>query len=92
MNLDQIVKKLSLINPMIKDIQANNVEKLINFIIMTLHEELNEKQKKNSINIRTQDNQYNEQLTLNYFRKEFLSENQSIINNIFYGTSHSLTQ
>ena len=92
LSLDQIVKKLSLINPMIKDIQANNAEKLINIIITTLHKELNEKQNKNSINISIQDNQYNEQLTLNFFRKEFLSENQSMISNIFYGTSHSLTQ
>ena len=29
---------------------------------------------------------------LNYFRKEFLSENQSIVRNIFFGTTHSLTQ
>ena len=91
-SLNQIINKLSLINPIFIDAQANNAEQLINSIITTLHEELNEKKIQNNINKNTQANQRNEQMMLNYFRNEFLSENQSIVSNIFFGTTHSLTQ
>ena len=40
-----LIEKISNINPLFEDISTNNEKDLINFIIMTLHEELNETQK-----------------------------------------------
>ena len=39
-----LIDKISNINPLFEDISTNNEKDLINFIIMTLHEELNETQ------------------------------------------------
>ena len=39
-----LIEKISNINPLFEDISTNNEKDLINFIIMTLHEELNETQ------------------------------------------------
>ena len=39
--------KISSMNPLFEGVQANDAKDLVNFIIMTLHEELNTKQKQN---------------------------------------------
>ena len=64
--------------------KANDSKDLVNFIIMKLHEELNEKVEKNQTNA-TGLNQFDKNLMLNYFKKEFYKENKSIISDLFYG-------
>ena len=83
--------KISKMNELFKGVQANDAKDLVNFIIMTLHEELNEKQKQN-ININIQGYQDNEQYVLQCFYNMFNAENKSIISDIFYGYSHTLTK
>ncbi len=83
--------KISKMNPLFQGVQANDAKDLVNFIIMTLHEELNEKQKQN-ININVQGYQSNEQYMLQCFMNLFCAENQSIISNIFYGVTHTMTK
>ena len=83
--------KISTMNPLFKGVQANDAKDLVNFIIMTLHEELNEKQKQN-INMNVQGFQNNEKFMLECFKKMFYGENQSIISKIFYGITHTQTK
>ena len=79
-------------NPLFKGVQANDAKDLVNFIIMTLHEELNTGQKQNDMHMNLQAFQTNEQMMLNYFLKIFFSENKSIISDIFYGVTHTLSK
>ena len=79
-------------NPLFKGAQANDAKDLVNFIIMTMHDELNIGQKQNNMNMNLQAYQTNEQMMLNCFRNIFCSENNSIISNIFYGVTHTLTK
>ena len=75
-------------NPLFESNQANDGEDLINFIIMTLHEELN-KSKVDTNNYNNK-NPTNEPLMLNDFLIRFSKENCSIISDIFYGAKHSI--
>ena len=84
--------KISAMNPLFKGVQANDAKDLVNFIIMTLHEELNIGQRQNNMNMNLQAYQTNEQMMLNYFMQIFCSENKSIISDIFYGVTHTLTK
>ena len=85
-------KKISDMNPLFEGIAANDSKDLVNFIIMTLHEELN-KVKVNDAN--DQDyliDQTNKKLVLENFLKEFTSKNQSIISDLFYAMNCSITE
>ena len=84
--------KISAMNPLFKGVQANDAKDLVNFIIMTMHEELNTGQKQNDMHMNLQAFQTNEQMMLNYFLKIFFSENKSIISDIFYGVTHTYTK
>ena len=84
--------KISVMNPLFKGAQANDAKDLVNFIIMTMHDELNIGQKQNNMNMNLQAYQTNEQMMLNYFMQIFCSENNSIISDIFYGVTHTLTK
>ena len=69
-----------------KGVVANDPKDLLNFIIMTLHEELNETPKDsiNNIAVNNQDiNPYNNTEVLQYFLNTFKKEN-SIISKEFY--------
>jgi ubiquitin C-terminal hydrolase len=85
-------KKISVMNPLFKGAQANDAKDLVNFIIMTMHEELNIGQKQNNMNMNLQAYQTNEQMMLNCFMNIFYTENKSIISDIFYGMTHTLTK
>ena len=63
---------------------------LINFIIMTLSEELN-KIEENNNNFVNNIDQTNKQFLLNYFIKDFKSSYNSIIVDLFYGINESST-
>ena len=64
---------------------------LINFIIMTLSEELNKIEEKNNNFVNNVD-QTNKQFLLDYFIKDFKSSYNSIIVDLFYGINESSTK
>jgi ubiquitin C-terminal hydrolase len=86
--------KISNMDDLFKGVAANDSKDLVNFIIMTLHEELNEAPK-GSINNNAVNNQnlnlYNNNEVLQYFLSNFQKEN-SIISNEFYAVNHTLTK
>ena len=87
--------KISTMNPLFQGAQANDAKDLVNFIIMTLHEELNKIDKKNIQPILNNNfiiNQTNQQEIFKYFLENFMRENKSIISDIFYGATHTITQ
>ena len=87
--------KISTMNPLFQGAQANDAKDLVNFIIMTLHEELNKIDKKNIQPIFNNNliiNQTNQQEIFKYFLENFMRENKSIISDIFYGATHTITQ
>jgi len=81
-------------NPLFQGAQANDAEDLVNFIIMTLHDELNIYPKNNNNNnaIINPINQRNQMYIFNNFMNSFFKENKSIISNIFYGIHQTSTE
>ena len=80
-------------NPLFKGVQANDAKDLVNFIIMILHEELNERQKNQNVqNLNMSINQTNEQMMINNFMTDFFGENKSIISDTFIGIHHTTTK
>ena len=87
-------EKISIMNPLFKGVAANDAKDLVNFIIMTLHEELNIA-KNNEIennNYNLIMDQRNQQLMFNNYSQNFLSCNQSIISELFYAINCNVTQ
>ena len=84
---------ISKMNSLFEGAQANDAKDLVNFIVMTLHEELNKapKDQVNDGNILFID-QTNKKLILKKFLKNFAKENKSIISDIFYGVNFTSTQ
>ena len=88
-------EKISAMNELFKGAQANDSKDLVNFIVMTLHEEMNRSQ--NSLvnkNINFQNNmidQTNKQLVFQKFLKVFQEENKSKISDLFYAQSNNST-
>ena len=86
--------KISRMNDLFKGVAANDSKDLVNFIIMTLHEELNEPTEDiiNNNGVNSQNiNLYNNNEVLQYFLNNFKKEN-SIISKEFYAVSHTLTK
>ena len=75
---EKFKEKISLMNPLFKGVHANDAKDLVNFIIMTLHEELNNKNKyqriNNSFNINM--NQTDQNLVFNNFVTNFIRDNK----------------
>ena len=88
---EEFKKKISKMNPLFEGIAANDAKDLVNFIIMTLHEELNKAEKKNDIYDINVD-QTNKELIFNNFAKDFMDKNKSIISDIFYSINCSITE
>ena len=83
--------KISKMNPLFEGIAANDSKDLVNFIIMTLHEELN-KVKNHNVNINTPlIDQTNQQLVLKNFLEDFTNKNRSIISDLFYALNYTIT-
>ena len=84
--------KISTMNELFKGVAANDAKDLVNFLIMTLHEELNTADKKilntNAIN----QDQRNQQLMFNLFTQDFVNNNKSIISDLFYGVNYNIVQ
>jgi len=89
---NEFKEKISTMNPLFKGIAANDSKDLVNFIIMTLHNELNN----NSNLISEPDNiiidQTNQQMVFNCFIQEFMDKNHSIISDLFYSVNCNVTQ
>ena len=86
-------EKISKMNPLFEGVQANDAKDLVNFIIMTLHEELNVKPKRQiPVNLNMKINQTNWEFMLNNFKNIFFGENESIISDLFYGINHTITK
>ena len=86
--------KISKMNPLFRGVAANDSKDLVNFIIMTLHEELNKADKKRQINTSTTTifDQRNAQTVFNNYANNFMLENKSIISDLFYGMNCNTTQ
>ena len=83
--------KISKMNSLFEGVAANDAKDLVNFIIMTLHEELNAA-KKDVINENNLIDQSNKQKVFKSFMKEFTQKNISIISDLFYSTNLSITE
>ena len=81
-------------NPLFKGVVTNDAKDLINFIIMTLHEELNKAKKNNLLNtsFNYQIDQTNQMSIFNNFLNNFAKENQSIISDLFYAAKITYNQ
>ena len=86
-------EKISKMNSLFEGVAANDSKDLVNFIIMTLHEELNKsKVGTNFMNSNINLDQRNKDLVFNNFIQGFMASNQSIISDIFYGVNCNITQ
>jgi ubiquitin C-terminal hydrolase len=84
--------KISKMNPLFKGVAANDAKDLVNFLIMTLHEELNRAPKKDMTNSAINQDQSNQQLMFNLFTQDFVNNNKSIISDLFYGVNYNIVQ
>ena len=86
-------EKISKMNPLFAGAQANDAKDLVNFLIMTLHEELNRAEKKNNNNT---SNLLINQSDLNSVYKNFVinfaNENMSLISDLFYAMNDNVTE
>ena len=79
-------------NPLFEGIAANDAKDLVNFLIMTLHAELN-RAPPEEINMgNLLQDQTNKQLMLQNFASNFTKTHQSIISDIFYAMNCNVTQ
>ena len=86
-------KKISEMNPLFEGIAANDAKDLVQFLIMTLHSELNKAKNNNIINtIINNDDQRNKNLMFQIFCKDFTTGNISIISDLFYAVNYNITQ
>ena len=88
---EEFKNKISKMNPLFKGIAANDAKDLVNFIIMTLHSELN-KPKTDEIYIANVVDQTNKDMVLNNFLQEFRIKNNSIIKDLFYAVNCNITE
>ena len=85
--------KISTMNSLFEGIAANDAKDLVNFIIMTLHEELNNAEKSNEIDENDlMIDQTNKMLVFNNFMENFIKKNKSIISDLFYASNCSVTE
>ena len=82
-------EKISKMDPLFAGARANDSKDLVNFIIMTLHQELNEIKMSNENNNQLINNQ---NMMYNIFLQQSRKENNSIISDIFYAINGSIMQ
>ena len=88
---DSFKNTLSQMNPLFAGIAANDSKDLINFILETLHNELNKPTGKINNYMLTPDDQKNEQRMFNLFSEEMKSNFKSPISDLFYGVLETKT-
>ena len=89
---EEFKSKILTMNPLFEEVAGNEAKDLVNFLIMTLHEELN-KAHKNDINqndiIIDESNQIQ---VFQNFSENFFSKNQSIITDLFFAINCNITE
>ena len=80
-------EKISKMNPLFAGAKANDSKDLVNYIIMRLHEELNEGDKYENNNVPSQED---EKSMFDFFKNSSEFENKSIISDLFYGINGTL--
>ena len=85
--------KISKMNPLFEGIQANDAKDLVNFLIMTLHLELNKAPKDQNEEIvgNIFEDQRNKLLMFQNFSKNFIKTHQSIISDLFYALNYNMS-
>ena len=88
---DNFKNKIFKMNPIFKDNKSNNIKDLIQFIIMTLHKELNkaEKNKNETLNEIVQNDK---KLIFDFYNQEFARNNNSIISDLFFAINCRVAQ
>ena len=85
---------ISRMNPLFEGIAANDAKDLVNFLLMTLHEELNRappsQNNNNTGNIFQ--NQANKALMFDNFIENFKNNYRSVISDLFYALNYNMTQ
>ena len=84
--------KISKMNDLFKGVAANDAKDLVQFLIMTLHKELNLAQNQNLNNNAINQDQTNKQLMFKIFTQDFVNTNKSIISDLFYGVNYNTIQ
>jgi len=79
-------------NPLFEGIAANDAKDLVQFLIMTLHSELNKAKNNNIVNTIINNDQRNKNLMFQIFCKDFTTGNISIISDLFYAVNYNITQ
>ena len=88
---DRFKATLSKMEPLFEGIAANDSKDLVNFILQTLHSELN-KANDQIINNYNNLNQLDEESMLKYFLQEFQKNQNSIISDMFFGITQTRTE
>ena len=91
---NEFKSKISVMNPLFQGIAANDAKDLVNFLIMTLHSELNTV-KQNNIGNNNDDlftDQRNKELMFKNFIQDFTMNNKSLISDLFYALNYNMTQ
>ena len=88
---EEFKKKISKMNPLFEGVAANDAKDLVQFLIMTLHDELNKAQKK-IVNNAINNDQSNKQLMFQIFAQDFMTSNISMISDLFYGVNYNIIQ
>jgi ubiquitin C-terminal hydrolase len=86
--------KISLMNPLFEGVAANDAKDLFNFLLMTLHEELNTQianQVDNNFGDMLED-QKNKEKLFNKFIQNFAQNYRSVISDLFYAMNCNITQ
>jgi len=88
---DRFKATLSKMEPLFEGIAANDSKDLVNFILQTLHAELNKANGQITNDFKNL-NQLDEQSMLNYFLQEFQKSQKSIISGLFFGITQTRTE
>ena len=83
---------ISRMNPLFEGIAANDAKDLVNFLLMTLHEELNKAKPNPNDNSNAFLDQTNKQIMFNTFTESFKKSYQSKISDLFYALNYNMTQ
>ena len=84
--------KISKMNSLFEGIAANDAKDLVNFIIMTLHLELNKIKENNEVKNYGNIDQTNKKAIFDIYNEEVISNNNSIISQLFYATNCNTTR
>ena len=88
---EEFKAKISKMNPLFEGVAANDSKDLINFIVMTLHDELNLA----NDNITSSNqilNQANKDIMFQIFSKDFIQKYDSLASKLFYGINYNITK